>query len=101
MKTIPVLNQAPRHEDVWGIRGVSPRVLNLYARWLWVRLSVTSVLILSCHESRISRVVPYLDVFELIWRMYLLFPHAYYMSRQSGEDHVVIFVYGIFVLILC
>jgi len=33
MKTYPVLNLAPRQEDVWRIGGIAPCVLNLGARW--------------------------------------------------------------------
>jgi hypothetical protein len=36
MKTFPVLNQEPRHEDVLGGVGMTPRILNLGARWKWV-----------------------------------------------------------------
>jgi len=32
-KVIPVLNQARRHEDVWGSGGIVPRIFNLGARW--------------------------------------------------------------------
>jgi hypothetical protein len=32
MKTYVVLNQAPRHEDVWGNGGIAPRILNLGTR---------------------------------------------------------------------
>jgi hypothetical protein len=32
-KVVPVLNQAPRHEDVLGSGGIAPRVLDLGTRW--------------------------------------------------------------------
>jgi hypothetical protein len=32
-KFVPVLNQAPRHEDVWGSGGIAPCILNLGTRW--------------------------------------------------------------------
>jgi len=39
-----VLYQALSHEDVWGSRGVVPRILNLGYRWMWV-VSFTFLLI--------------------------------------------------------
>jgi len=33
MKKYPVLNYAPRHEDVLGSGGISPRIFNLGTRW--------------------------------------------------------------------
>jgi hypothetical protein len=33
MKTYPVLNKAPRHEDVWGNGGIAPLLLDLRSRW--------------------------------------------------------------------
>jgi len=36
MKTYPILNQAPPHEDVCGSGGIAPRILNISARWRWV-----------------------------------------------------------------
>jgi hypothetical protein len=33
-KVVPVLNQAPRHEDVLGSGGTAPRILNLGSRWM-------------------------------------------------------------------
>jgi hypothetical protein len=35
-KVVPVLNSAPRHEDVLGIGGISPLTFNLSTRWRWV-----------------------------------------------------------------
>jgi len=35
MKMHPVLNQVPRHEDVWGSWGTAPRILNFVTRWRW------------------------------------------------------------------
>jgi hypothetical protein len=32
-KTIPMLNLAPHHEDVWGSGCIAPRFLHLNARW--------------------------------------------------------------------
>jgi len=32
-KVVPVLNEAPCREDVWGSRGIAPRILNLSTRW--------------------------------------------------------------------
>jgi hypothetical protein len=31
-KVVPVLNWAPRHEDVWGTGGTVPRIINLDTR---------------------------------------------------------------------
>jgi len=36
MKTYPVLNQAPRHEDEWGSGGIALRTFNLGTRWRWM-----------------------------------------------------------------
>jgi hypothetical protein len=35
-KTNAVLNQAPRHEEIWGSGGIAPRILNLGTIWRWV-----------------------------------------------------------------
>jgi len=35
MKTYLVLNQTPRHEDVWASGGIVPSILNIGARWKW------------------------------------------------------------------
>jgi hypothetical protein len=40
-KVLPVLSQAPRHEDVLGIGGIAPRILDLGIRWRLV-VSFTS-----------------------------------------------------------
>jgi hypothetical protein len=32
-KVAPVLNKAPRHDDVWDGGGIPPRILNLGTRW--------------------------------------------------------------------
>jgi hypothetical protein len=32
-KVVPVLNEAPRHEDVLGSEGTAPRILDLGTRW--------------------------------------------------------------------
>jgi len=39
MKTYPVLNHTPRHENVLGSGGIFPRILNLGTKW---RLVVSS-----------------------------------------------------------
>jgi len=36
VKTCPLLNSAPRHEDLWVSGGIAPRILNLGTRWRWV-----------------------------------------------------------------
>jgi len=36
-----MLNCVPRHEDIWGSRGIAPCILNLGSRWWWV-VSFTS-----------------------------------------------------------
>jgi len=36
MKMYPVLNLAPRHENVWASGGIAPRILRLGTRWKWV-----------------------------------------------------------------
>jgi hypothetical protein len=33
VKIIPVLNEAPRHEDVLGSGGIAPRIFDLITRW--------------------------------------------------------------------
>jgi len=33
---VPVVNSAPRHEDVWVSGGIAPRILSLDTRWKWV-----------------------------------------------------------------
>jgi len=35
-KVVPVFNEAPRHEDVWGSGGIAPRILKHGTRWRWV-----------------------------------------------------------------
>jgi hypothetical protein len=35
-KMIKVLNEAPRHEDVWISGGIAPRIFNHGNRWRWV-----------------------------------------------------------------
>jgi hypothetical protein len=40
-KDVSVFNQAPRHEDVRGNGGITPRILILGTRWMWV-VSFTS-----------------------------------------------------------
>jgi hypothetical protein len=35
-KVVPVLNYAPRHEDVLRSGGIDPRILDLGTRWRWV-----------------------------------------------------------------
>jgi len=35
-KVVPVLNEAPRHEDVLGDGSIAPRILNLETRRRWV-----------------------------------------------------------------
>jgi hypothetical protein len=32
-KIIPVLNQAPHNEHVWGSRGTAPNIFNFGTRW--------------------------------------------------------------------
>jgi hypothetical protein len=32
-KVVPVLNEAPRHEDVLGSGGIAPHILDLGIRW--------------------------------------------------------------------
>jgi len=32
-KDVPVLDQVPRYEEVWGSGGISPRILNFVTRW--------------------------------------------------------------------
>jgi len=32
-KVVPVLNEAPRHEQVWEGGDLTPRILNLGTRW--------------------------------------------------------------------
>jgi hypothetical protein len=32
-KVFPMLNYAPRHEDVWRSEGITPRTLNLGTSW--------------------------------------------------------------------
>jgi len=36
MKTYLLLNQAPRHEAVWGSGDTAPRVINIGTRWIWM-----------------------------------------------------------------
>jgi len=40
-KVFPVLNQVPRLENVLGSEGITPRILNLGARWWWVVIFTT------------------------------------------------------------
>jgi len=35
MKKHPFLNYAPRHDDILWERGIAPRILNLYTRYMW------------------------------------------------------------------
>jgi hypothetical protein len=35
-KVVPVLNEAPRHEDLWGSWSIAPHILTLGTRWRWV-----------------------------------------------------------------
>jgi len=35
-KKYPVLNWAPRHQDVWGSEVISPCILNHVITWRWV-----------------------------------------------------------------
>jgi hypothetical protein len=35
-KVVPVLNLAPRHEEVLGSGGIAPCILDLGIRWRWV-----------------------------------------------------------------
>jgi len=33
MQLVPVLNQAPRHEDVLEVGGIAPRILDFGTKW--------------------------------------------------------------------